>query len=116
MRNARYRARVQNILGFVNPGSFCEIRVVAGIREFKIAMPTRHFWSYESTYIPSSYVHMPANIYAFSSIRLRLHKPQHGHFPAAARRRCIKHRDTRVFLRSSILERICFSRERYLPP
>lgn len=90
--------------------------MVAEIREFKIAVPTRHFWSYESTYILPRMCTCWRIFMRFPSIRLRLHKPQHGHFPAAARRECIKHRDTRVFLRSSISERICSSRERYLPP
>lgn len=86
MHNSCYRASVQNILGFVNPGpsahwdkSGCRYKRIQN-RHANTALLVLRGHVY-----PLLYVRMPANIYAFSSIRLRLHKPQHGHFPAAAR-------------------------------
>lgn len=51
---SRYCARAQNFFGLCKFGVslLAEIRALAGVREFKIAVPTRHFWSYGSTYIP----------------------------------------------------------------
>lgn len=66
-------------------------------REFKIALPTWHFWFYEGTYIP---VCIPANIYAFPAFACDCINTTSRSPSCCAG--CIKHRDTRLFLRSSI--------------
>jgi len=57
---ALLRERIEHFSDSRNPVLPTAIRVVAGVREFKIAVPTRHFCSHERMYM-----RMPENIYAF---------------------------------------------------
>lgn len=114
MHNSCYRASVQNILGFVNPGPSAHWDKSG--RRYK-RIQNRHANTAllvlrEHVY-PPLYVRMrifmrfPAFAYDCINHSTVTFLPRHG---------CIKHRDTRMFLRSSISKHICSPRERYLPP
>lgn len=105
---------MQNILGFVNPGP--SVHWDKSARRYK-RIQNRHANTAllvlrEHVY-PPLYVRMrifmrfPAFAYDCINHSTVTFLPRHG---------CIKHRDTRMFLRSSISKHICSSRERYLPP